>query len=206
MKQLVLLVILSVCCVVTSTLEAQTATNGCDSALNGVYYVGDSLSDFPNIGSAVSCLTQCGVSGPVEFRIKSGMFLGFSIHDVIPGTSDSNTVTFSSASRCRDSVRIINANAIALANTGHLVFRDLTLDGQLTGVRMDSNVTDVEFRNCNILAPLSTNNVYSTVMYIGVPNSDCMLDNVRFIANNMVGGAQNFYFYYACGSSNAMLK
>ncbi|MBO4402714.1 MAG: hypothetical protein J5792_03405 [Bacteroidales bacterium] len=205
MKKLVLLVILSVCSVVTSTLEAQTATNGCDSALNGVYYVGDSLSDFPNIGSAVSCLTQCGVSGPVEFRIKSGMFLGFSIHDVIPGTSDSNTVTFSSASRCRDSVRIINANAIALANTGHLVFRDLTLDGQLTGVRMDSNVTNVEFRNCNILAPLSTNNVYSTVMYMGVPNSDCMLDNVRFIANNMVGGAQNFYFYYACGSSNAML-
>ncbi len=197
---------LCACCPVFSQRGNPAVTrSGCDSALNGIYYVGDSLSDFLSVEEAVGCLLKCGVSGPVEMRVRNGLFyFGFSIHDTIPGANERNRVTFCSASRCRDSVRFVRGYALALANTAHLVFRDITFDGQLAGVKMDSSLTDVEFRHCRIVAPVSNQDIYSAVSYTGIPNSEYMLDDVRFIDNIIEGGAQNFYLYYACGSGNAM--
>ncbi|MBQ6666772.1 MAG: hypothetical protein IJM65_01495 [Bacteroidales bacterium] len=205
MKKLLVWVMLCACCPVFSQRGNPAVTrSGCDSALNGIYYVGDSLSDFLSVEEAVSCLMRCGVSGPVELRIRNGLFYGFSICGIIPGSSVRNTVTFRSGSGCRDSVRFVRGNALELANTAYLVFRDITFDGQLSGVKIDSNLTDVEFRHCRIVAPVSNQNIYSAVSYTGVPNSEYMLDNVRFVDNIIEGGAQNFYLYYACGSGSAM--
>ena len=212
MKKLVLWLMLCVCAPLFSQPNlpgvgdgrAFSNRGGCDSALNGTYSVGDSLSDFYSVEEAVSCLLKCGVSGPVELRIRNGLFYGFSICGIIPGSSVRNTVTFRSGSGCRDSVRFVRGNALELANTAYLVFRDITFDGQLSGVKIDSNLTDVEFRHCRIVAPVSNQNIYSAVSYTGVPNSEYMLDNVRFVDNIIEGGAQNFYLYYACGSGSAM--
>ncbi|MBR4492605.1 MAG: hypothetical protein IKO98_08110 [Bacteroidales bacterium] len=206
MKKLLVWVMLCACCPVFSQRGNPAVTrSGCDSALNGIYYVGDSLSDFLSVEEAVGCLLKCGVSGPVEMSIRNGLFyFGFSIHDTIPGASERNRVTFCSASRCRDSVRFVRGYAIALANTAHLVFRNITFDGQLAGVKMDSSLTDVEFRHCRIVAPASNQDIYSAVSYTGVPNSEHMLDNVRFIDNIIEGGAQNFNLYYACGGSEVL--
>ena len=197
---------LCACCPVFSQRGNPAVTrSGCDSALNGTYSVGDSLSDFFSVEEAVGCLLKCGVSGTVEMRVRNGLFyFGFSIHDTIPGASERNRVTFCSASRCRDSVRFVRGYALALANTAHLVFRDITFDGQLAGVKMDSSLTDVEFRHCRIVAPASNQDIYSAVSYTGIPNSEHMLDNVRFIDNIIEGGAQNFNLYYACGGGAAM--
>ena len=205
MKKLLVWVMLCACCPVFSQRGNPAVTrSGCDSALNGIYYVGDSLSDFFSVEEAVGCLLKCGVSGPVEMRVRNGLFYGFSICGIIPGSSVRNTVTFRSGSGCRDSVRFVRGNALELANTAYLVFRDITFDGQLSGVKIDSNLTDVEFRHCRIVAPVSNQNIYSAVSYTGVPNSEYMLDNVRFVDNIIEGGAQNFYLYYACGSGSAM--
>ena len=173
-----------------SMLHAQSA----NKPMSGTYTIAYENADFEDIRSAIDSLMKNGVNGPVKMLIKNGTYNSLAFHDSIPGSSAKNTVTFRSATGQRDSVRIYDTYGAKLANTCHLRFEQLTLEGIVVGVEMDSSVSDVEIRHCNIVTQISGNYLYKGVEYPGTAtNLARRMDNVRLIANSIRGGYYNIY-------------
>ena len=174
----------------------------CDSALIGVYTVGDSLSDYRNMTDVIQSLKQCGVRGPVEFHIANGTYSGIAIEDSIPGSNARNTITFKAEKGKRDSVVFIqdgNGVALALRNISHLIFENLTFSGNIKGVEMEDAIRNVTIRNCAVSAPAGiANSTYCAIFYNGGNSKQPMLDGVRLVGNRIDGGYYNIYITNAC--------
>ncbi len=188
----------------TFVANAQTATAlDTTKPLNGTYTVSYDNGDFGSMADAIRILKRCGVSGPVRILVKNGTYNSLIIRDSIPGSSVKNTITFRSFTGPRDSVRIYDTYGAKLVNTCHLRFEELTLEGIMVGVQMDSSVNDVEIRHCNILAQLSSNYLYKGIEYPGNATTlDRRMCNVRIIANNIRGGYVNIHLNNYCSNSN----
>ena len=127
----------------------------------------------------------------------------------IPGSSDTNTVTFTSVSGKADSVVIgyESIKAMVLSDVSHLQFKDITIGGisvkNQVSVDMNGYIENVLFHHCNLYVDTSVNRNWSVVMYYN-PNGNAdslYLSKVRFIGNEMRGGYQGFYFSYTGGTS-----
>ena len=107
-----------------------TTTSGCNLVLNGEYTIGNNPSaDFQTIPDAITALNNCGVSGPVVFKLLSGVYSGFSISSYFYGTNETNTITFRSAANHADSVIIQSTSTpLSLSKAYHLCFYQLTFD------------------------------------------------------------------------------
>lgn len=91
------------------------------SQLNGVYSIGVELSDYETIDSAVSDLIINGVSGPVVFNIKDGVYQnGINNIPEIEGSSSINTITFQSES--------LNANNVTLTGLLYLFSKNIIIN------------------------------------------------------------------------------
>ena len=182
-----------------SMLHAQSA----NKPMSGTYTIAYENADFEDIRSAIDSLMKNGVNGPVKMLIKNGTYNSLAFHDSIPGSSAKNTVTFRSATGQRDSVRIYDTYGAKLANTCHLRFEQLTLEGIVVGVEMDSSVSDVEIRHCNINTQMTNNYLYKGIEYPGNATTlNRRLCNVRIIANKIRGGYVNIYLNNYCNSND----
>lgn len=72
--------------------------SGSFAQLSGPYTIGGTTPDYIDISSAVSDITTNGVSGPVVFNIRDGVYNQQASIGLITGTSSVNTVTFQSES------------------------------------------------------------------------------------------------------------
>ncbi len=137
-------------------------TYGCDSGFSGTYTVGLIGADFSSLSEAVEALSYCGIYGPTTIAIQPGTYRGNVIIPKIPGTSNINTVTFTSAMQDSTTV-VLEANlatgVIILDNTDNIIISHLTLEGILSG----SASRCIEFKNSN-KDILITNNFMETCL------------------------------------------
>lgn len=100
--------------------------------MNGVYTIGDSLSDFPNISSAAEALMAKGICGPVVFNVADGIYTDRIHMGAIDGSSEINTITFQSASLDSSAVEIRSSPSYyaqylwRFVGTDNLIIRNLT--------------------------------------------------------------------------------
>ena len=134
-------------------------------ALSGTYLIdpaGSGSTTFPRFGAADSALISGGISGPVLFVVASGTYVEqITIPSTINGTSNTNSITFQSATGIASNV-ILSYNSTVAAN-------NFTL--RLSGVN------NVKFRNMTVSA-VNTN--YGTALSIINSASSDSFYNVVF--------------------------
>ncbi|MCX6296680.1 MAG: T9SS type A sorting domain-containing protein [Bacteroidetes bacterium] len=139
--------------------------------LSGTYTIGGTSPDYPNITSAVSSLSSAGLSGPVIFNIRDGVY-NEQIDIWFPITP-SNTITFQSESGDSSAVTISCnslANTVFLGGGQTFYFKNLTiknLTGVGTAIDMSSGKLYVE--NCKLSAAYYA--ISSNASLINVINS-----------------------------------
>jgi gliding motility-associated-like protein len=120
------------------------------------YYIGGTNPDFATIKEAITLLNLAGITCPVTLWIRDGTYREELLIKDIPGTSDTNTVTFRSQSG--DSTRAIiqimpgaikYETMIYLEGSKNIIFQDLGL--------FTSNNTDLSYFNNAILMSKTEN-------------------------------------------------
>ena len=182
---------------------------GCDSLLEGVYTVGGGGSDFLSIAEALMDLRICGIKGNVKFLLNPGVNNDILICDSITGLSDTNTITFTSATGNAGSVVFEATTGIALTldNVKNLIFKNITINAQsgTNAIEFRNNCRNITFYECNIYADSTAVSVSkNAVAYQQQAGDSTYLSNVCFIKNNISGGYANFYFQYVCGNYKNM--
>lgn len=90
--------------------------------LSGIYTIGGASPDYANFSSAATDLNTFGVSGPVTFNVRDGVYNEQFWLFQIPGTSSSNTVTFQSESGINTAVELMyTAQGISSNYTLYLI-------------------------------------------------------------------------------------
>jgi hypothetical protein len=163
---------------------------GCDSALSGTYTIGGAGADFATINDAIAPLMNCGISGPVTFRINSGIYNEpIIMSGSIIGASTTNKVIFTSTAGHADSVQIyVAGTTCTLSEISYVNFTDITLGTTAnTGEKaivFDGNCSDIEFNRCNMYAYTSaTSKSYIPVSYSNSSSGKC-LSNLNYQNNH----------------------
>lgn len=107
--------------------ESETIAMNLTSGLSGTYTIGSSEeADYATFAAATAALAG-GVEGPVTFLVESGVYEELVSISEIPGTSETNCVTFRSATGNRDDVTI--HYEIYTSSYGSPEYGVVTLDG-----------------------------------------------------------------------------
>jgi hypothetical protein len=132
--------------------------------LNGTYSLGGPMSDYADIQGAIDALENCGVNGPVVFKLETGVYTGKYDFGSVVGVSATNTITFQSATGNYTDVSIqypaANFNndiySIKLNDANWLIFKDLSIKSIGTTelyanvVILDDNANNITFDGCYI--------------------------------------------------------
>lgn len=112
----------------------------CFAPIHGTYTCGTIGSDFPTMQDATRALAQCGITGPTTIGIVPGDYLGQLDILPIPGTSDQDTVVFTSLNDDSasvhlsfDAVSVFDAFPTVYFRHGvsHVTVKDLSLSQPL---------------------------------------------------------------------------
>ncbi len=143
--------------------------------LAGIYTVGTG-GDYTSLAEVRTALTD-GISAPVEFRILPGTYteqVEFNFN--VSGSSEENTITFTSSTGNRDDVIIqfeptINANysyVFSFMSTSHFIVRELTLYNysSVYGIVVKlTNCSDIIIDNCMLKGLAGVSNLNSKIIY-----------------------------------------
>ncbi len=165
----------------------------CDSALSGTYTVGGASADFLSISDAIKALSYCGISAPTTLLINPNTYIENISIPAIAGSSQTNTVTITSANGDSSSVIIqspSNKACITLLNANNIIIRNLTINGILTGkeshaIDLKNNNRNITIRNNKIQTSTDTN-ASEAIAAIYSYNS---LDTNLLITNNYLYGS-----------------
>lgn len=177
--------------------------------LNGTYTIGGSTPDYSTINAAITALSTNGVSGPVVFNIRSGIYVTRMLIGNINGSSSNNTITFQSESLNPKDVVIqhmhigtaTNFNyTLYLDGADNLIFNYLTFEAlPQTSTSTDANrvvyitndANNIKF-NRNIFKSWFTTSSsfnYSDCIYIGTDyDTSTENDYIEFSNNIIIGG------------------
>lgn len=192
-----------------------TATSNVGVGLSGTYTIGGTSPDFATINQAVSTLVCGGVVGPVTFNIRPGRYVEKVTIPNIPGTSNTNWVTFQSSTGIADDVTVIDSTLSTsftgqhyvwrFDNTKYITLRNVSL--HVKGVYgwaahiFGANTKKIKIKGCNLFilgdtvstssfnVPLVINGSISTV------SSGVTIDSLEIDSNNFRYGYANLYFY-----------
>lgn len=179
------------------------------SALAGVYTIGGTTPDYPNVVAAVSDLNTYGVCGKTTFNIRPGSYTGKLDINPVVGVNATNTVTFRSEQQNANGVNINYSAASAsdnyvlrLNNVSYFKFDKLTF--QATGstyayaVVYNGNPTNDTLNGCILTAGSATSTSTASLYSSGLSGS---ADNLTFTNNTFNGGYYyNLYFYGSSGN------
>jgi PKD repeat protein len=195
----------------TGAYNDSTSILGLSTGLNGLYTIGGTTPDFPDIITAINALNFAGVCGPTTFDIRTGTYFDqFDLGQVI-GTNATNTVTFRSEDGHRDSVIIdygaggySNNYVVLMDDADYIHFESMTLRnsgssyGRVFDIQggSDHNV----IYDCAIITQANaSSSSYIAVIYSGNSNDEYN----TFDGNSIVGGSYAAYWY---GSGNTSLE
>jgi hypothetical protein len=182
---------------------------GCSQILNGTYTVGTSSADFPTFDDLISTLSNCGVSGPVTIKVKSGTYNQQINFGSIQGASSVNRVVIEPESGNANDVVITYAATssstnyvVKLNNTNYLTIRNLLIKpagssygyGIVVSGASNYNV----FESNKIEIPASTLSDFAGI-YDG-----SSIDNYNTYRNNNI--LNGYYGIYCSGSSTSSLQ
>ncbi len=148
----------------------------CPQILSGTYTVGNSASDYNTLNDALTALLNCGINGPVVFKIKPGIYQQFTI-PIIPGTSAVNTITFESESGNNNDVKIIYAASNATDNwviridgAEYIKIKNISVQAQGTtygnGIELMNAASHNTIEGCKIIVPsINTSNCSGITTY-----------------------------------------
>ncbi len=100
--------------------------------LNGDYFIGGSMSNYQSLGEAISSLTNNGITGSVNFIIKTGIYEEQISIGPIQGVNFTNIVTFKSESSNNYDVVIKHSpitspwHVVNLSGCSGIVFENIT--------------------------------------------------------------------------------
>ena len=123
-------------------------------ALCGTYTVGGSGADFATFSEAVSVLNTAGISCPVIFKVRNGMYNEQFVIKAIQGSSPTNTVTFQSESG--DSTKVVVQYGgwpnitVQLKNAGYINFRGIGINGY-QGLIFAERTHHINVEHCNLM-------------------------------------------------------
>lgn len=198
-----------------------TSLSFCATAqLSGTYTIGGTSPDYPTIASAVSNLQSVGVSGPVTFNIRNGVYTEQITLTGWTGASSTNLVTFQSESG--DSTATVwefwgNSNTtipITISGADHIKFSKIWIRSNFSGnyrkcVRVLSSVTNVSFNNCVFRGAQYGNNADENIVDVyggyGVNFDRCLFlfgYNAISITDNYTGVRNNHSFITNCEFRN----
>src|SRR5205085_2329543 len=129
--------------------------------LAGNYTVGGTTPDYATVIDAVNDLNLQGISAPVVFNIRDGIYAGKIVLTTITGATFTNTVTFQSESGDSTLVTLTEPTTatgtgnylISMTNADYVTFNQLTLER--SGTLTNSTVIEIaggcdynNFTNC----------------------------------------------------------
>ena len=171
------------------------AVNTGRSQLNGTYTIGGTTPSYTSITSAVNDLIAQGVSGPVTFNIRSGIYNEHVIIPQITGASQTNNIVFQSEALDSSLVRwefnntVLADNYVCKLNgADYISLRHLTLARDLSSsqgcrtVIFENGANNNRVEHCRLIGRLSSSNEYSVVYS---PNT---IDTANYIGYNKILG------------------
>ena len=178
--------------------------------LTGTYTVGGTTPDYPDVVSAANDLNTLGVSGPVTFNIRTGIYIGQVVINSIAGASSTNTVTFQSETHDPADVTIrfnpgsSNNYVIRLNNTSYITLKEVTVTtttsnyGHLVELQTASSYNTIE--KC-VLDAVGTSSNMACIWGDDIKGTDNTFRN-----NTLTGGYYGIRLTGTSTSSANMVK
>ncbi len=147
-----------------STQKRLTAT------LCGTYTIGGSDGDFENFTTAVNALSTAGISCPVVFNVRSGVYDEQILLGEILGASAINTITFQSENGDSSSVTLTNSlvnftldYTLQLNFAEHIHFKRMSFDRGISSTQAiaSTNSAHCSFSHCAIQKNIKLNSTDS---------------------------------------------
>lgn len=132
---------------------ANHSFHNCPVPFAGSYTIGYTGCDFETIYSALEVMEDCGIDSTVVFKIMPGTYTVQLTIDSIPGTSISNTITFTSFTGNSFDVTLTNSSSAPLSfadNAQHYIFDRLTIESSYIPVTVYLAGYDIRLTNNNI--------------------------------------------------------
>jgi pectin methylesterase-like acyl-CoA thioesterase len=185
-------------------------------ALNGTYTIGGNAPDYATLTAAVSALTSKGISGPVIFDIRPGVYTEQIRIAQFYGASASSTVTFRSSTGNPADVLIKHSHlswstdfnyTLFIDGADYLTFKNLTLEATIPAGPTSSDYNRVMYVTNNSNNLVFENNVfrswktrsssyfeYNNCIVVGTDyNTDTENDSITFRGNTIIGGSTGIY-------------
>ena len=184
-----------------STLSLLALLTTSYAQLSGSYTIGGTNPNYTNIAEAIDSLNTFGVSGPVTFQIRDGIYNQQASIGSIAGGSSANSVTFASESGDSSAVVWTYTPSSSMNYTCRFYGCDyVTIDGITIKAIGSSYAKPVDItnssqyctiKNCVIEAPSTTSTSYNlTAIYEGSgTNSNTLIEN-----NKITNGSYGMYF------------
>ncbi|WP_276133474.1 right-handed parallel beta-helix repeat-containing protein [Polluticoccus soli] len=162
-----------------SLLLALSAIPAFAQPLSGTYTIGGSSPNYATLAAAAADLNKFGVSGPVIFNIRDGIYTGDqALINLISGANPAARVTFKSESGNKANVvfnfggsSTTNNYIFRLNNASYVTIRDLTMNTSGTtygtAVDMPYAASFDSVANCNMNAAVTTTtSQYMSLVYM----------------------------------------
>lgn len=171
------------------------------ASLAGIYTVGGTTPDFPDVLTAANAVNQFGVCGPVIFNIRPGTYNQGNIAlGNIVGSSTTNTITFQSETGNKSSTIITSGGAtFALQNAKHVRLKNLTITSSVAAyvLSLTGDVANDSIVGCDILQPINNTSAAAAMYATGLSGTN---SNIIFANNTFSGG---YYCFYWAGNSGS---
>ncbi|NVO02064.1 MAG: T9SS type A sorting domain-containing protein [Bacteroidetes bacterium] len=177
-------------------------------ALTGSYVIGAAPSDYTTFTLAVTALTTNGVSGPVIFNVKTGVYSEHISIPPITGASAINTITFQSQTLDSTNVTLsyqtqataASNYAIQLAGADYITFKNMTIQRILNGgntsygivIDVSGGSTHNTFSN-NYIKGITATAAATPVSIIYSTNAAD--DSYNSFSNNLIENGSNGIYY-----------
>ncbi len=202
---------------ITSNDTLRTNIAICNGGYSGTYTIGnDTASDFPSVEAAVAAIENCGINGPVTFKIKTGIYQEQFRVGAISGLSSSTPITFTSyTGNFNDVVFKYQANNLAdnyvlrLDTASYITIKNITfkaLGGAYSTVASLEKTTQCTL-NGNKFISSESSSVSSNQCVIGILNSGSSFNSNLEIKNNiLLNGSYGIYSNSSGTTQNTILE
>jgi len=175
--------------------------------LSGIYTIGGASPDYATFTEAVNALNNCGISGPVVFKVAAGTYNESLNLAHITGTSPTNRVKFTSADGQNTSVNLsYNASGsndnwvIKMDSTQYIDFVNLTISATnpsysnvISGIKGSG---DIRIDSCIINTSVGS----GTAINFNDANGRISVEN-----STLTGGANSIAIYGVFNTHNCQL-
>lgn len=176
--------------------------------LSGNYTIGGASPDYPTFGAAVAALNSTGVSGPVTFDVRNGVYNEKIIMTDILNSSAINTVTFQSEDRDSSVVFLEDSSTIGSTNNylvqlngadfvtfKQLGFRRTGTAAYGTVFSISNYSTNNHFLNNYIQGAAATTSTTNSTLVFSATGTTSMDSNNVFMYNRFVNGSYGFNIF-----------